>query len=64
MAKIGFSDIRKIVRWGKTERRVADDEDDGKTAPTKPTPKWAFVAGRKTLQAPYSLNDHRSVELD
>lgn len=31
LAKIGFSDIRKIVRWGKTELRVADAEDDGAT---------------------------------
>lgn len=29
LAKIGFSDIRKIVRWGKTELRVADAESDG-----------------------------------
>lgn len=28
LAKIGFSDIRKIVRWGKTELRVADAGDD------------------------------------
>lgn len=28
LAKIGFSDIRKIVRWGKTELRVTDDGDD------------------------------------
>lgn len=31
LAKIGFSDIRKIVRWGKTELRVADAEEDGGT---------------------------------
>lgn len=31
LAKIGFSDIRKIVRWGKTELRVADVEEDGAT---------------------------------
>lgn len=31
LAKIGFSDIRKIVRWGKTELRVADAEEDGAT---------------------------------
>lgn len=29
LAKIGFADIRKIVRWGTTELRVAEgDEDD------------------------------------
>ncbi|KCB33767.1 terminase small subunit [Bordetella hinzii CA90 BAL1384] len=28
LAKIGFSDIRKIVRWGKTELRVTDAGDD------------------------------------
>lgn len=28
LAKIGFSDIRKIVRWGKTELRVTDSGDD------------------------------------
>lgn len=26
LAKIGFSDIRKIVKWGETEVRVADDD--------------------------------------
>lgn len=31
LAKIGFSDIRKIVRWGKTELRVADAEEDDAT---------------------------------
>ncbi|OAE52868.1 terminase [Achromobacter insolitus] len=29
LAKIGFSDIRRVVRWGKTELRVADSGDDG-----------------------------------
>lgn len=30
LAKIGFSDIRKIVRWGKRELRVSDaSEDEG-----------------------------------
>lgn len=28
LAKIGFSDIRKIVRWGKTELRVTDSDTD------------------------------------
>lgn len=28
LAKIGFSDIRKNVRWGKTELRVTDAGDD------------------------------------
>lgn len=28
LVKIGFSDIRKIVRWGKTELRVTDADDD------------------------------------
>ncbi|TRM53223.1 terminase small subunit [Achromobacter sp. LC458] len=28
LAKIGFSDIRKIVRWGKTELRATDAGDD------------------------------------
>lgn len=27
LAKIGFSDIRRIVTWGKTELRVGDDPD-------------------------------------
>tara|TARA_R110001606_G_scaffold30344_1_gene93794 strand:- start:37595 stop:38209 length:615 start_codon:yes stop_codon:yes gene_type:complete len=27
LARIGFSDIRKIVKWGETEIRVADGED-------------------------------------
>lgn len=27
LAKIGFSDIRKVVRWGNTEVRVATDDD-------------------------------------
>lgn len=31
LAKIGFSDIRKVVRWGRTELRVADAEEDGAT---------------------------------
>lgn len=31
LAKIGFSDIRKVVRWGNTELRVADAEEDGAT---------------------------------
>ncbi|MVW80189.1 terminase small subunit [Bordetella sp. 02P26C-1] len=31
LAKIGFSDIRKLVRWGKTELRVAGAEEDGAT---------------------------------
>lgn len=30
LAKIGFSDIRKVVRWGETQlRMVGGDEDDG-----------------------------------
>ncbi|WP_312831966.1 terminase small subunit [Pseudomonas lactis] len=29
LAKIGFSDIRKVVRWGETQVRMADGEDDG-----------------------------------
>ena len=29
LAKIGFSDIRKIVRWGETQVRMVDGEDDG-----------------------------------
>ncbi len=32
LAKIGFSDIRKIVKWGETELRVVDGED-GDTMP-------------------------------
>lgn len=31
LAKIGFSDIRRVVRWGSTELRVADAEEDGAT---------------------------------
>lgn len=27
LAKIGFSDIRKIVKWGETELRISDGED-------------------------------------
>lgn len=27
LAKIGFSDIRKVVRWGETQVRMVDDED-------------------------------------
>lgn len=29
LAKIGFSDIRKVVRWGETQVRMVDGEDDG-----------------------------------
>ncbi|AZD93032.1 MULTISPECIES: terminase small subunit [Pseudomonas] len=29
LAKIGFSDIRKVVRWGETMVRMADAEDEG-----------------------------------
>lgn len=29
LAKIGFSDIRKVVRWGETKVRIVDGEDDG-----------------------------------
>ncbi|NWA32702.1 terminase small subunit [Pseudomonas sp. C6002] len=29
LAKIGFSDIRKVVRWGETQVRMVDVEDDG-----------------------------------
>lgn len=29
LAKIGFSDIRKVVRWGETQVRMIDGEDDG-----------------------------------
>jgi len=29
LAKIGFSDIRKVVRWGNTEIRLNDGSDDG-----------------------------------
>lgn len=29
LAKIGFSDIRKVVRWGETKVRMVDGEDDG-----------------------------------
>lgn len=29
LAKIGFSDIRKVVRWGETQVRMLDGEDDG-----------------------------------
>ncbi|SOS28054.1 terminase [Pseudomonas syringae pv. avii] len=29
LAKIGFSDIRKVVRWGETQLRMVDSEDDG-----------------------------------
>lgn len=28
LAKIGFSDIRKVVRWGETQVRMVDGEDD------------------------------------
>lgn len=31
LAKIGFSDIRKVVRWGRTELKVADAEEGGAT---------------------------------
>lgn len=31
LAKIGFSDIRKVVRWGRTELRVADAEEGAAT---------------------------------
>lgn len=33
LAKIGFSDIRKIVRWGATELRVTDAEEGNVTEP-------------------------------
>lgn len=29
LAKIGFADIRKVVRWGNTEIRLNDGSDDG-----------------------------------
>ncbi|PIK75273.1 terminase small subunit [Pseudomonas sp. 382] len=29
LAKIGFSDIRKVVRWGETMVRMVDSDDDG-----------------------------------
>lgn len=29
LAKIGFSDIRKVVRWGETMVRMADADDEG-----------------------------------
>lgn len=29
LAKIGFSDIRKVVRWGETQVRMVDADDDG-----------------------------------
>ncbi|WP_122593263.1 terminase small subunit [Pseudomonas viridiflava] len=29
LAKIGFSDIRKVVRWGETQVRMVDGDDDG-----------------------------------
>jgi len=29
LAKIGFSDIRKIVKWGETELRIADGDEGG-----------------------------------
>ena len=29
LVKIGFSDIRKVVRWGETQVRMVDGEDDG-----------------------------------
>lgn len=32
LAKIGFSDIRKVVRWGRTELRVADADEDAEPA--------------------------------
>lgn len=32
LAKIGFSDIRKVVKWGETELRVTDGEE-GETMP-------------------------------
>lgn len=32
LAKIGFADIRKVVRWGRTELRVAGAEEEGATA--------------------------------
>ncbi|MCF5397124.1 terminase small subunit, partial [Pseudomonas syringae] len=28
LAKIGFSDIRKVVRWGETQVRMIDGEED------------------------------------
>ncbi|RFD33856.1 terminase small subunit [Pseudomonas sp. GL93] len=28
LAKIGFSDIRKVIRWGETQVRMVDREDD------------------------------------
>jgi len=28
LAKIGFSDIRKVIRWGETQVRMVDGEDD------------------------------------
>lgn len=40
LAKIGFSDIRKIVRWGATELRVGDDPD----APLQPYNGLVLVA--------------------
>ena len=29
LAKIGFSDIRKVVRWGETQVRMIDGDEDG-----------------------------------
>ncbi|CUJ53467.1 Terminase small subunit [Achromobacter xylosoxidans] len=31
LAKIGFSDIRKVVRWGRTELRMAGADEDAAT---------------------------------
>lgn len=36
LAKIGFSDIRKVVQWGPTELRVVLDKDGGDSGKTAP----------------------------
>lgn len=36
LAKIGFSDIRKVVQWGPTELRVILDKDGGDSGKTAP----------------------------
>lgn len=47
LAKIGFADIRKVVRWGKTELRVTDAGDgdgDGEGEVTEPYHGLALVS--------------------
>ncbi|VVN72959.1 hypothetical protein PS710_00555 [Pseudomonas fluorescens] len=42
-AKIGFRDIRKVVRWGKTQVRMVDANDDGEGSDLVPYHGLALI---------------------